>query len=63
MKSRESFVKGEINLIKKILDFINDYIPYSSSLDVKERLINIIDLLFEINEKTILLRSLIKGSY
>ena len=48
MKSRESFVKGEIELIKKILGFIFEYIPYSSTLDDEERLIKIIKLLFEI---------------
>ena len=63
MKSREIFLKGEIELIKKILDYIFDYIPYSSALDDEERLIKIIKLLFEIKEKTITLRSLIKGSY
>ena len=63
MKSRETFVKGEIELIKKILSFIFEYIPYSSTLDDEERLMKIIELLFEIKEKTIILRSLIKGSY
>ena len=63
MKSRETFVKGEIELIKKILSFIFEYIPYSSTLDDEERLMKIIKLLFEIKEKTIILRSLIKGSY
>ena len=63
MKSRETFVKDEIELIKKILSFIFEYIPYSSTLDDEERLIKIIELLFEIKEKTIILRSLIKGSY
>ena len=63
MKSRETFVKGETELIKKILSFIFEYIPYSSTLDDEERLMKIIELLFEIKEKTIILRSLIKGSY
>ena len=62
MKSRESFVKEEIKIIKKILDYIFDYIPYSSALDDEERLIKIIELLFEINEKTIVLKKLTKGS-
>ena len=62
MKSRESFMKGEIKLIKKILDYIDDYVPYSSALDDEERLIKIIELLFEINEKTITLKRMIKGS-
>ena len=62
MKSREIFVKGEIELIKKILGFIFEYIPHSSTLDDEERLIKIIKLLFEIKEKTILLRRYIKGS-
>ena len=61
MKSRESFVKEEIKLIKKILDYIVDYIPYSSALDDEERLIKIIDLLFEINKKTIVLKRFTKG--
>ena len=38
MESRETFLKGEITLIKKKLDYIVDYIPYSSALDDKERL-------------------------
>ena len=63
MKSRESFVKEEIKIIKKILDYIVEYIPYSSALDDEERLIKIIDLLFEINKKSILLKRMIKGSF
>ena len=63
MKSRENFVKEEIKITKQILDYIVDYIPYSSALDDEERLIKIIDLLFEINEKTITLKRLIKGSF
>ena len=63
MKSRENFVKEEIKIIKKILDYIVDYNPYSSALDDEERLIKIIDLLFEINEKTITLKRLITGSF
>ena len=62
MKSREIFLKGEIELIKKILGFIFEYIPHSSQMDDEERLIKIIKLLFEIKEKIIILRSLIKGS-
>ena len=52
MKSRETFVKGEIELIKKILGFIFEYIPYSSTLDDEERLMKIIKLLSEIKEET-----------
>ena len=63
MESREIFMKGEIKLIKKILDYIVSYVPYSSALDDDERLIKIIELLFEINEKTITLKRLIKGSF
>ena len=62
MKSRESFMKGEIKLIKNMLDYIVSYIPYSSTLDDEERLIKIIELLFEINEKLITLKRLTKGS-
>ena len=62
MKSRESFMKGEIKIIKKILDYIDNYVPYSSALDDEERLKKIIELLFEINEKTITLKRLTKGS-
>ena len=62
MKSRESFMKGEIKITKKILDYIVDYIPYSSALDDEERLIKIIELLFEINGKVITLKRLTKGS-
>ena len=62
MKSRESFVKGEIKVIKKILDYIDNYVPYSSALDDEERLKKIIQILFEINEKVITLKRLTKGS-
>ena len=61
MKSRESFMKGEIKIIKKILDYIDNYVPYSSALDDEERLKKIIQLLFEINEKVITLKRLTKG--
>ena len=50
MKSRETFLKGEITMIKKILDISYDYVPYSSALDDEERLKKIIELLFEIND-------------
>ena len=62
MKSRESFVKGEIKIIKKVLDYIDNYVPYSSALDEEERILKIIQLLFEINEKVITLKRLTKGS-
>ena len=62
MKSRESFMKGEIKIIKKIVDYIDNYVPYSSALDDEERFIKIIQLLFEINEKVITLKRLTKGS-
>ena len=62
MKTRESFIKEEIKMIQKILDYIDNYVPYSSALDEEERLIKIIQLLFEINEKVITLKRLIKGS-
>ena len=63
METRETFLKGEIQKIKKILDVSYLYLPYSSSIDDEERLMKIIELLFEINEKTLTLKSLIKGSY
>ena len=63
METRKTFLKGEIQKIKKILDVSYLYIPYSSSIDDEERLMKIIELLFEINEKTLTLKSLIKGSY
>ena len=62
MESRETFLKGEITLIKKILLISHDYVPYSSALDDEERLKKIIELLFEINEKASTLKRLIKGS-
>ena len=63
MKSREIFLKREIQKIKKILDVSYLYLPYSSSIDDEERLMKIIELLFELKEKTPTLKSLIKGSY
>ena len=62
MESRETFLKGEITMIKKILDISYDYCPYSSALDDEKRLKKIIKLLFEINEKVITLKRLTKGS-
>ena len=53
MKSREIFLKGEIELIKKILGFIYEYIPHSSTLDDEKRLIQIIKFLFEIKDNLI----------
>ena len=61
MKSRESFMKGEIKIIKNILDYIDNYVPYSFALDDEERLKKIIELLFEINEKVTTLKRLTKG--
>ena len=37
MESRETFLKGEITLIKKMLDITYDYCPYSSALDDEKR--------------------------
>ena len=62
MESRETFLKGEITLIKNILDLSYDYCSYSSALDDEKRLKKIIKLLFEINEKVITLKRLMKGS-
>ena len=62
MESRETFLKGEITLIKKILDLSYDYCPYSSALDDEKRFKKIIKLLFEINEMVITLKKRIKGS-
>ena len=56
MKSRETFLKGEITLIKKILDLSYDYCQYSSALDNEIRFEKIIKLLFEINEMVITLK-------
>ena len=55
-------MKGEIKIIKKIVDYIDNYVPYSSALDDEERFIKIIQLLSEINEKVITLKRLTKGS-
>ena len=62
MESRETFLKGEITLIKKILDLSYDYCQYSSALDEEKRFEKIIKLLFEIKEKVLLLKRLMKGS-
>ena len=37
MESRETFLKGEITLIKKILDISYDYSPYSYALKDEKR--------------------------
>ena len=62
MESRETFLKGEITLIKKILDVSYDYCPHSSALDDEKRFKKIINLVFEINEKVLTLKKRIKGS-
>ena len=62
MESRETFLKGEIILIKKILDLSYDYCQYSSALDDEKRFAKIIKLLFEIIEMVIMLKKRIKGS-
>ena len=62
MESREAFLKGEITLIKKILDIRYDYCPHSSTLNDENRFKKIIQLLFEINEKVVTLKRLTKGS-
>ena len=62
MESRETFLKGEITLMKKILDISCDYCPYSYALKDEKRFTKIIKLRFEINEKVITLKRLTKGS-
>ena len=62
MESREIFLKGEIEMFKKILDVSYDYCPYSSALDDKKRFKKTIKLLLEIKEMVITLKRLIKGS-
>ena len=62
METRETFLKGEITLLKKILDISYEYVPYSSALDDEKRLKKIIKLLFEISEKTITMKRLTQGS-
>ena len=37
METRETFLKGEITLIKKILDISYDYCPFSSALNDEKR--------------------------
>ena len=59
MKSRERFVKGEIRLIKKILDDSYEYCQYSFMLDNEERFEKIIKLILEINEQVNTLKRLI----
>ena len=63
MESRETFLKGEITLIKKILDVSYDYCQYSSALDDEKRFEKIIKLLFEINEMVITLKKKNKRKY
>ena len=62
MESREIFLKGEIEMLKKILDVSYDYCPYSSALDDEKRFKKIIKLLLEIKEMVITLKKRIKGS-
>ena len=62
MESREIFLKGEIEMLKKILDVSFDYCPYSSALDDEKRFKKIIKLLLEIKEMVITLKKRIKGS-
>ena len=62
MESREIFLKGEIEMLKKLLDVSYNYCPYSSALDDEKRLKKTIKLLLEIKEMVITLKRLIKGS-
>ena len=62
MESRETFLKGEITMIKKILDVAYDHSPHSAALDDEKRLKKIIKLLFEMKEKVLLLKRLMEGS-
>ena len=62
MKSREKFVKGELEKIYNLLNVSFEYCPYSSSEDEK-RFVKIFGLHFEISERADLLGQVVKGSY
>ena len=61
MESREIFLKGEIEMLKKILDVVQ-YCPYSFALDDEKRFKKIIKLLLQIKEMVITLKKRIKES-
>ena len=62
MESRELFLKGEITRLKQLLNVSHEYCSSSSVLEDEKRLKKIIQLLFEINEKVIVLKKLSKGT-
>ena len=62
MESREIFLKGEIKILKKLLNESYAYFTSCSVMANKERFKKIIQLIFEINEKVITLKKLTKGT-
>ena len=60
MDSRELFVKGELEKVYQELNVSYEYCPYSM-LKENKRFIRIIQLLLKINEKSCLLKKLVRG--
>ena len=62
MKSRSKFIKGELEKISDLLSVSFEYADYSQVADEK-RFIKIFELLMKINEKSDILRQVVRGSY
>ena len=60
MVQEKLFVKGELEKVYRDLNVAYEYCPYSM-LKENKRFIRIIQLLFEINEKSCLLKKLVRG--
>lgn len=61
MNDRENFIGGEIDIIRKYLECIGNYVEYSR-LDEDRIFLRIFKTLFGRSKKLNLLRGLIKGS-
>lgn len=62
MNTREKFVRDELEKIYQVLNVSYEYLPYSRLQDDK-KFFKIFELLFEIRDKSNVLRQVVKGSY
>ena len=62
MNTRQKFVRDELEKIYQVLNVSYEYLPYSRLQDDK-KFFKIFELLFEIRDKSNVLRQVVKGSY
>ena len=62
MTSRSKFIRSEIRKIYKLLNLSYEYV-IDFEFEDEERFKKIFELLMEINEKSDILRQVVKGSY